>query len=253
MRFWEGKWEKMSHSQRFITSNLKLVFRSSDLFISFFVQFHSSLWKFPRHNSLLCLIQSLLHSITILCFSSGVLLSRLGMTLSNIYYFHFLIEVPSFISFPLYFSLIASFISLLAVFSCFCFFFYYDPYFPLRNLISLLVLSSRMLLDFLFYLYKQLQHRNGHACMHAKPLQACLILCDSTDFSPPDSSVHGILQARIQECVAMPSSRWSSRPRDWTRVSYVYSALAGGLFTTSATWEAPERALQTYQYQAGLG
>ena len=102
MRFWEGKWEKMSHSQRFITSNLKLVFRSSDLFISFFVQFHSSLWKFPRHNSLLCLIQSLLHSITILCFSSGVLLSRLGMTLSNIYYFHFLIEVPSFISFPLY-------------------------------------------------------------------------------------------------------------------------------------------------------
>ena len=121
MRFGERKWEKMSHSQRFITSNLKLVFTSSDLFISFFVQFHSSLWKFPRHNSLLCSIQSLLCSITILCFSSEVLLSRLGMTLSNIYYFHFLIEVPSFISFPLYFSLIASFISLLAVFSCFFF------------------------------------------------------------------------------------------------------------------------------------
>lgn len=88
--------KKMSHSQRFITSNLKLVFGSSDLFISLFVQFHSSLWKFPRYNSLLCSIQSLLRSITILCFSSGVLLLRLGMTLSNIYYFHFLIEVTSF-------------------------------------------------------------------------------------------------------------------------------------------------------------
>ena len=128
------------------------------------------------------------------------------------------------------------------------FFFYYDPYFPLWNLFSFLVLSSRMLLDFLFYLYKQLQHRNGHSCMPAKSLQSCLILCASVDCSPPDSSIHGILQARIQECVAMPPSRWSSRSRDWTRISYVYSALAGGLFTTSTTWEAPERALLTYQY-----
>ena len=35
----------------------------------------------------------------------------------------------------------------------------------------------------------------------------------------PGSSVHGILQARILECVAMASSRGSSRLRDWTRVS----------------------------------
>ena len=39
------------------------------------------------------------------------------------------------------------------------------------------------------------------------------------DCSPPGSSVHGILQARILEWVAMPSSRGSSWPRDWTQVS----------------------------------
>ena len=37
--------------------------------------------------------------------------------------------------------------------------------------------------------------------------QSCLTLCDPMDCSPPGSSVHGILQARILEWVAMPSSR----------------------------------------------
>jgi len=41
------------------------------------------------------------------------------------------------------------------------------------------------------------------------------------DDSPPDSSVHGILQAKILERVVMPSSRGSSRPRDLTHISYV--------------------------------
>ena len=50
------------------------------------------------------------------------------------------------------------------------------------------------------------------------------------------SSVHRILQARILEWVAMPSSRRFSGPRDGTHVSYV-SALAARFFTTSATWE----------------
>ena len=40
-------------------------------------------------------------------------------------------------------------------------------------------------------------------------------------YSPPCSSVHEILQARILERVAMPSSRGSSRPRDWTHTSYI--------------------------------
>ena len=47
-------------------------------------------------------------------------------------------------------------------------------------------------------------------CMHAKLLQSCLILCDPMDCSLPGSSVLGILQARILEWVAMPSSRGSS-------------------------------------------
>ena len=46
-------------------------------------------------------------------------------------------------------------------------------------------------------------------------------LCYPMDHSPPGSSVHGILQARILECVAMPSSRGSSPPRDWTHISHI--------------------------------
>ena len=63
-------------------------------------------------------------------------------------------------------------------------------------------------------------------------LQSGSTLCDPTDCSPPGSSVHGILQVRILERVAMPSSsRGSSWPRDWTHISYV----AGGFFTCWAT------------------
>ena len=57
------------------------------------------------------------------------------------------------------------------------------------------------------------------------------------DCSPPGCSVHGILQARILEWVAVPSSRGSSRPKG-EPASLVSPALAGGFFTTSATWEA---------------
>ena len=46
-----------------------------------------------------------------------------------------------------------------------------------------------------------------YVCVRAKSLQSCLTLCDRMDCSPPGSSVHGILQARILEWVAMPSSR----------------------------------------------
>ena len=58
-------------------------------------------------------------------------------------------------------------------------------------------------------------------CTHAKSLQSCPILCNLMDCSPPGSSVHGILQARILEWVAMPSSRRSSRHRGQLWVSYI--------------------------------
>ena len=48
------------------------------------------------------------------------------------------------------------------------------------------------------------------------------------DCSPPGSSFHGILQARVLEWVAMPSSRWFSQPMDQTQVS----CIAGRFFTT---------------------
>ena len=74
-------------------------------------------------------------------------------------------------------------------------------------------------------------------CMYAKLLQSCLTLCDSMVCSPPGFTVHGILQARILEWVAMPSSRGSSKTRDGTRIS-TSPALADLFFTTSTTWEA---------------
>ena len=42
----------------------------------------------------------------------------------------------------------------------------------------------------------------------AKSLQSCLTFCNPMDGSPPGSSVHGILQARILEWITMPPSRW---------------------------------------------
>ena len=58
--------------------------------------------------------------------------------------------------------------------------------------------------------------------------QSYRTLGDPMDCSPPGSSVHGILQARILEWVAVPFSRGSSQPRDWTRVS----PIAGRHFTS---------------------
>ena len=54
--------------------------------------------------------------------------------------------------------------------------------------------------------------------LHAKLLQLCPTPCNPTDCSLPGSSVHAILQARILEWVAMPSSRQSSWPGDRTCV-----------------------------------
>ena len=64
--------------------------------------------------------------------------------------------------------------------------------------------------------------------------QLCLSLCDPMDSSPADSPVHGILQARVLEWVAILFSRGSSWPRDWTQVS----CTAGGFFTVWATRKA---------------
>ena len=71
-------------------------------------------------------------------------------------------------------------------------------------------------------------------------LQSCQTLWGTMGCSPPGSSVHGILQARILKLVAISFSRGSSWPRIEPR-SLVSPALAGEFFTTSATWEAPAK------------
>ena len=72
--------------------------------------------------------------------------------------------------------------------------------------------------------------------------QSSLILCDPVGYSPSGSSIHGILQARILEWVAIPFSRGSSQPRDPTRVPFI----AGRYFTVRDTWEAHEQNGVTY-------
>ena len=80
----------------------------------------------------------------------------------------------------------------------------------------------------------------AHTCvLHAKSLQSCLTVCDPTDCSRPGSSVHGILQARILQWVAISFSRGSSWSRDRSCVSSV-SWTGRWTLTTSAIWEARE-------------
>ena len=70
--------------------------------------------------------------------------------------------------------------------------------------------------------------------MKLKVAQLCPTLCDPRDYSLPGSSVQGVLQVRIVEWVAVPFSRGSFRPRNWTGVF----CIAGGFFTSWATRKA---------------
>ena len=72
--------------------------------------------------------------------------------------------------------------------------------------------------------------------------QLSVILCDPMDCSPPGPSVHGILQARILEFVAVPFSRGSSSPRDWTQIS----PIADRSFTVWTT-RKPKSAILQYK------
>ena len=71
----------------------------------------------------------------------------------------------------------------------------------------------------------------SHPYMKMKVAQLCPTCCESMDYT-----IHGILWARILECVAFPFSRESSQPRDQTQVSHI----AGGFFTSWVTREAQE-------------
>ena len=79
-------------------------------------------------------------------------------------------------------------------------------------------------------------HCTGHGGCN-ESLQSCPTLRDSMDCSPPASSVHGLLQARIL-WVAMLSSKGSSQPRDQTHISYVSCIGRWVLYPPGATGEA---------------
>ena len=73
-------------------------------------------------------------------------------------------------------------------------------------------------------------------CGYAKLLQSCLTPRNPMDYSSPGSSVHRILQARIWEWVATPSSR--DLPNSGIKpMSPEFPGLADRFFTTSTTWE----------------
>ena len=56
-------------------------------------------------------------------------------------------------------------------------------------------------------------------CVCVLATQSCPTLCDPMDCNPPGSFVHGILQERILERIAIPFSRGSSQPRDQTCIA----------------------------------
>ena len=81
-------------------------------------------------------------------------------------------------------------------------------------------------------------HKLWQSIILCAQLLLCPTLCNPMDCSPPGSSIHGILQARILEWVAVPSSR--DLPNLVIEpASLTSSALVGGFFSTSATCEAP--------------
>ena len=78
--------------------------------------------------------------------------------------------------------------------------------------------------------------------------QSCPTLCNPMDCSPSGSSVHGILQARILEWLAIPFSRGSFWPKDRTQ----FSCTAGRFFTVWATRETLENICWMKEYCALL-
>ena len=87
----------------------------------------------------------------------------------------------------------------------------------------------------------QARCKESYVCSAA---QSCPILCSIMDCSLPGSSVHGILQARTLEWVAISFSRGSSWPRDLTRISCV-SCIGRWILFHCTTWEELRAGLAT--------
>ena len=89
----------------------------------------------------------------------------------------------------------------------------YSQWPPTKILASYLVDIKKLILKFI---------QGGKWKVKVLVSQLCQTLGNAIDCSFPGSSFHGILQARILEWVAMPSSRGSSQTRNWTLISCVF-------------------------------
>ena len=83
-------------------------------------------------------------------------------------------------------------------------------------------------------------------CMHAKSLQSCPTLCDPMDCSPPGFSVHGDSPGKNTgaDCHALLQGIFLAWGLNLCLLHL--PAVAGGFFTTSTIWEAPEDQIHTY-------
>ena len=103
-------------------------------------------------------------------------------------------------------------------------------------------LISVVLLPFLLMRCVSTQWLGVEVC--ARSLQSCPTLGDPMDCSPPGSSVHGTLQARMESWVAISFSRGPSPSRDQTPVF----CIADGFFTDQATREAQRLCLENHYW-----
>ena len=99
--------------------------------------------------------------------------------------------------------------------------------------------KQQQILNLETYPHRREVGKPGPTHVHAKLLQSCPSLCNPVDCRPPGSSVHGILQARILEWVAMPPPGDLPDPTI-KPVSLMSPVLAGRFFINSATWEAQD-------------
>ena len=96
--------------------------------------------------------------------------------------------------------------------------------------------SKTNISGFPFTLYMSWLNPGLVGLLNMSEIVVIFALWDPTDCSPSGSSVHGILQTRILECIVMTSSKGSSQPRIES-MSLTSPALVSQFFTTSTTWE----------------
>ena len=120
-----------------------------------------------------------------------------------------------------------------------------------KHLVNISSLTALSKICFFLFIIKHLSHYNSKMWFWYLLTQSCPTLCAPMDCSLSGSSVHGIFLARMLEGVAMPSSRGSSRSRNWTPVSCV----AGWFLTCWTLEEAPNiysRCLQWWNPDANI-